>query len=416
MEEKISQAVRERFETKISFLQVISLFIVAAIIGCGSSNTTLISSLEKKTVERGNLTVTVSATGTVEPVEIVDIGAQIVGQILELGTDINQKTIDYGSIVEQGAVLAKIDDRLYQAEEQLAAANLKRAEADLKRSQASLFIAEREWKRAQTIGDSKALSQSNLDTYRSNYELALADVLSAQAAILQAEATHSRAVLNVQFCTIRSPVRGTIVDKRVNIGQTVVSSFNSPSLFLLAKDLTRIQVWVSVNEADISALHPDQSVTFTVDAYAGETFKGKVNKIRLNASMVQNVVSYIVEVDTENIDGKLLPYLTANVQFEIGNVTNSLLVPNAALRFIPAGELTSGLDKSKKYVFVISNSELSPIQVTPGITNGVMTEVRSEQLTEGMEVATGYNQSKNTNSKDTVNPFIPKLNPGRINR
>ena len=126
-----------------------------------------------------------------------------------------------------------------------------------------------------------------------------------------------------------------IVDRRVNIGQTVVSSLSAPSLFLIAKDLTRIQVWASVNEADIGNIHPGQPVTFTVDAFPGATFQGVVGKIRLNATMTQNVVTYTVEVNTDNADGKLLPYLTANLKFMVGEHQDVLMVPNAALRFVP---------------------------------------------------------------------------------
>src|SRR5437870_2788359 len=139
-----------------------------------------------------------------------------------------------------------------------------------------------------------------------------------------------RARTNLDYCTSRSPVKGVIVDRRVNVGQTVVSSLNAPSLFLIAKDLTRIQVWVSVNEADIGNIHPGQPVTFTVDAFPNQIFHGQITKIRLNATMTQNVVIYTVEVTTDNPDGQLLPYLTANVRFVTGSRHSVFVVPNAA--------------------------------------------------------------------------------------
>ena len=162
-----------------------------------------------------------------------------------------------------------------------------------------------------------------------------AAIVQAKGTVAQAEATLKRALQNLNYCTIKSPVKGVIIDRRVNIGQTVVSSLNAPSLFLLAKDLNRLQVWVSVNEADIGRIKPGQPVTFTVDAQPGDVFPGKVGKIRLNATMTQNVVTYTVEVDTDNSGGKLLPYLTANVTFIVGERKNVLLVPNAALRWTP---------------------------------------------------------------------------------
>src|SRR5215831_2594864 len=141
--------------------------------------------------------------------------------------------------------------------------------------------------------------------------------------------------VSFEYCTIISPVKGIIIDRRVNIGQTVVSSLSTPSLFLIAKDLTRIQVWVSVNEADIGNVHPGQPVTFTIDAFPNQVFHGQITNIRLNATMTQNVVTYTVAVTTDNADGKLLPYLTANVRFVTGSRHNVLVVPNAALRWQP---------------------------------------------------------------------------------
>ena len=177
------------------------------------------------------------------------------------------------------------------------------------------------------------------------YEIAQANVAVGEAAIVQsrnavaqAQATLQRGQRNLSYCTIKSPVKGVIIDRRVNIGQTVVSSLNAPSLFLIAKDLKRMQVWVSVNEADVGSIHPGQPVSFTVDAYPGKIFRGEVGKIRLNATMTQNVVTYTVEVITDNSSGKLLPYLTANAQFELSQHNNVLLVPNAALRWCPQPE------------------------------------------------------------------------------
>ena len=156
-----------------------------------------------------------------------------------------------------------------------------------------------------------------------------------KATIRQNRAALRMAKTNLGYTTIKSPVRGAIIDRRVNIGQTVVASLNAPSLFLIAKDLRRMQVWASVNEADIGRIHVDMPVRFTVDAHAGQTFHGKVTQIRMNATMTQNVVTYTVVVTTDNSNGKLLPYLTANVQFEVDQRSHVLLVPNAALRWKP---------------------------------------------------------------------------------
>lgn len=287
-------------------------------------------------LERGDLVVEIGATGTLEPEEVIDIGAQVAGQIVALGTDTSGKMVDYGSAVEEGMVLARIDQALYQSDVAQASAQLKRSQADLVQLQAKFFQAERDWKRAQSLGPSDALSQSAFDAYRAAFESARANITVGEAAITQAQAILERAERNLGYTVIRSPVRGIIIDRRVNIGQTVVSSLNAPSLFLLAKDLHRMEVWVSVNEADIGKIYPGQPVHFTVDAFPGESFKGEVRKVRLNASMTQNVVTYVVEVATDNSSGRLLPYLTANVRFLVSNRENVLIVPNAALRYSPS--------------------------------------------------------------------------------
>ncbi len=300
-------------------------------------------------VTQGDLQATISATGTVEPEEVVDVGAQVAGRIVAFGKDKDGKLIDYGSVVEAGTVLAQIDDALYaaevsQAKAQVAQAkaNVKRAEADLGQLKAKLYQAERDWQRAKKLGPSDALSQSDYDAALSAFEVAKANLNVGQAALVQAkdavaqaEANLRRASQNLDYCTIKSPVKGVIIDRRVNIGQTVVASLNAPSLFLIAKDLKRLQVWASVNEADIGNIRPGQPVTFTVDAHPGVVFPGEVGKVRLNATMTQNVVTYTVEVITDNSDGKLIPYLTANLKFMVAERRDVLLVPNAALRWTP---------------------------------------------------------------------------------
>jgi len=399
-------------------------------------------------VKRGDLLASINATGTLQPEEVIDVGAQVAGRISSFGTDKTGKTIDYGSVVEAETVLARIDDSLYAADVAMAEAQLQqaqagvtRAEADLGQLKAKLYQAERDWERARKLGPSEALAEASYDAYRSAYETAKANLAVGEAAIQQAResaahaaATLQRAQRNLGYCTIKSPVNGVIIDRRVNIGQTVVASLNAPSLFLIAKDLTRMQVWVSVNEADIGAIHPGQPVSFSVDAYPGEVFRGEVRKIRLNASMTQNVVSYIVEVTTDNSSGRLLPYLTANVQFEIDQRTNVLLVPGAALRWIPRpGEVdsayreiaeqaalrTSGQhvttqstrrDPGNKHhegmVWVHHGRHVYPVIVSIGLTDGLMTEVQGEEVKEGLEVVVGKKQQQVSDL--TASPFTPQ--------
>lgn len=400
-------------------------------------------------VMRGDLLVSITATGTVQPEEVIDVGAQVAGQIVSFGKDVEGKTVDYGSFVESGTILARIDDSVYsadaaqaEAQVQSAGAALLRAEADLEQLNAKLRQAERDWNRARKLGPSEALSQSSYDAYQSAYETARANVAVGEAAILQAKATNvqaqasrRKAQRNLGYCTIISPVKGVIIDRRVNIGQTVVASLNAPSLFLIAKDLTRMQVWVAVNEADIGKIRPGQPVTFTVDAFPGETFRGEVGKVRLNASMTQNVVTYTVEITTDNAKRRLLPYLTANVQFELDRRSGVLTVPNAALRWRPPPDLIepqirekianrvaqrsvesrdAGNPSSRSLLWVADGDYVRPLRVRSGMSDGVNTEVEGEGLSEGMLIVTGVQTPENS-QPGTKNPFTPQF-PGRGGR
>ena len=395
-------------------------------------------------VTKGDLEVTVSATGTVEPEELVDVGAQVAGRIVAFGKDKNGKPIDYGSAVEAGMVLARIDDSLFaaevsQARAQLAQsrANVQRAEADLGQLRAKLIQAESDWRRAEKLGPSEALSQSDFDAARSNYDVARANLKVGQAAlrqtkeaVAQSEAVLKKANQNLDYCTIRSPVKGVIIDRRVNIGQTVVASLSAPSLFLIAKDLKRLQIWVAVNEADIGNIRVGQPVAFTVDAFPQDTFAGTVGKVRLNATMTQNVVTYTVEVITDNSDGKLMPYLTANVKFLLATRQGVLLVPNATLRWFPqpkqiapafrdqyvdedgAGSKTGGMAAAKSQklgtLWIPEGSYVRPVQVQVGLSDGSLTEIQGPEVKEGLQVIVAEEQQEGPPA-GTSSPFTPKL-------
>jgi HlyD family secretion protein len=398
------------------------------------------------TIRKGDLTATITATGTVEPEEVVDVGAQVAGQLLEFGKDKNGKPIDYGSEVESNMLLAKVDGRLYKADLDLAMAQVDsdkagelQAKANVDQMKAKEADAEQDWKRAQVLGPSEALAPTTFDSYKATYEiskanvaLAEAAVASAKAATVQATATRDKAQETLDYCTILSPVKGVIIDRRVNIGETVVSSLNTPSLFLIAKDLTRIQVWVSVNEADIGRIHTNQAVTFTVDAFPNHTFHGSVNKVRLNATMTQNVVTYTVEVNTDNSDGKLLPYLTANILFLTGEAHDAFLAPNAALRYRPAQDLIEASPEASGgaamgdnhqghhggdseavpeagTLWVPDGAKVKPIQVKLGLTDGTSTQVEGSGLSDGMTVVLGVQLPDAADEGAGANPFIPQF-------
>jgi HlyD family secretion protein len=392
---------------------------------------------------RGELVATINATGTIEPEEVIDVGAQVAGQILEFGRDPrdSSRPIDYGSPVEVGTVLAKIDPKVYQAQVDQAKANLQKAQADLLQMQAKVVQTQRDYERADKLySEGVALAAVDYDTAKAAYQTAESALGVGEATIAQDKAALDQAQLNLDYCTIKSPVKGVIVDRRVNVGQTVVSSLNAPSLFLIAKDLTRLQVWASVNEADVGHIHPGQTVQFTVDAYPNRTFTGTVapDQPRLNATMNQNVVTYTVVVNADNPDGKLLPYLTANLQFEVSRQQDALLVPNAALRWQPgpeqvapdaraayvkslnrpAGSAADNAPKSadkephdRGRVWVQDGSTVRPVKVKIGLSDGVNTEIAGGDLQENTAVVVGEEQD---NSGGGVsNPFTPQLFGGK---
>ena len=388
-------------------------------------------------IARGDLMRTITATGTVEPEELINVGAQVQGMITKFGPDTENKSMDYGSRVKAGGVLAWIDDSLYAAElksakaaQAQAKAGIESAKANIQQSEAKLELAELNYQRAKQLRPSNAIAQNTYDTTVADYHVAQSNVAVAKASLGQAQAqlesanaSYERALRNLSYCVIKSPVDGVIIDRRVNIGQTVVSSMNAPSLFLIAKDLKRMQVWVSVNEADIGQIKVGQDVLFTVDAFQNREFKGKVRKIRLNATMSSNVVTYVTEIETDNSDGTLLPYLTANVRFILAKRNQVLTVPNAAFRFMPdpamvPAEFHKNLEvkfkRGERQIWIRDGKVMRPVTVKTGLTDGSVTEIKAEGLTDGMTVVTGFEfltpeKRALRQNNDSRSPFLPQM-------
>lgn len=376
-------------------------------------------------VVRGDFVSKVQATGTLEPQELVDVGAQVTGEIKEFGTDVNGKRVDYGSEVKEGQLLARIDDTLVelnikraeasvaQARAQIlsAEASVTQAKASISQAQANKNKAERDLARAQKLGVGDALSQMDYDQYVTAAESTAAALESARAQLNTAEAQQASASAQLQsaqaqleselrnrdYTRITTPVDGTIVVRQVNVGQTVVSSMNATTLFLVARDLSRMQIWASVNEADIAKVHPGQEVRYTVDALPNETFTGRVNKIRPNATMASNVVTYIVEVDIENPDRKLLPYMSANANFIVQEIKDCLMVADTAFEFRPRPDMVASeppppADDGAVIIWKAVGDKVSPVQVYRGQGDGtrtIITTVQEGALEEGDRIVTG---------------------------
>jgi HlyD family secretion protein len=387
-------------------------------------------------VTRGDLSINFTTTGFVEPVETIDVGAQIVGSIKSLGPDPDRpgKTVDYRSRVKAGMVLAQLDDLPHRAEVEKARATLRLAEADLNHYRARQKQTERDFKRAEQLRDTDSAAQ--YENAMAEMEIAKADMAMSEAKVEQAKITLKQAEINLSYTTISAPIDGVVIDRKVNVGQTVVAGMNAPSLFLLARDLSHMQVWAAVNEADIGDVKIGQTVTFKVDAYRDRTFSGKVSQIRLNAGLQQNVVTYGVVVDVENPDGKLLPYMTARLEFDMARRSNVLRVPNQALRWRPTWEqitpsARTGLksptlaaagqdapegtseetepkvDVGSPAVWKIAEDGLvRPVFVKVGLSDGIMTEIIGKELKPGIELATNVIQEA---KPDFVSSFISKV-------
>ncbi|MCA9481925.1 MAG: efflux RND transporter periplasmic adaptor subunit, partial [Nitrospira sp.] len=279
-------------------------------------------------IEKGSILASVGATGTINPVTSVQIGAQVTGKIISLHADFN-------SVVKAGDIIARIDPSLFQTKRDQAAANLINTKAMWSKARADLAQRKRELDRTRQLFSRDLVSQNELDVAMTAYEGAEAQREVAAAQIKQAQALLDTANLDLKYTVIRSPVDGIVIARNVEVGQTVTSGFTTPDLFLIALDLTKMQVDANVSEADIGGIREGQEATFSVDAYPNVVFHGLVRQIRNAPIIVQNVVTYDVVLEVDNADMRLKPGMTANVSITVAHQDEVLMVPNAAFRFSP---------------------------------------------------------------------------------
>ncbi|MFZ1852635.1 MAG: efflux RND transporter periplasmic adaptor subunit [Nitrosomonas sp.] len=320
-----------------------------------------------RTVERGDVTQTISANGTVTPVVVVNVGTQVSGTVLRLYADHNDQ-------VQTNQILAELDPALLKAQFQQAKANLNNAQVGLR-------MAESKLKRQRLLNQQGFISPEALEIAEQEVEAA-----RAQVSINKAQVTRDEANLN--YTVIRSPISGVVIARDVDIGQTVAASFQTPTLFKIAKDLRQMQINISVAEADIGQLHVDQVIQFTVDAFPTRKFNGTVKQVRLNPTIQENVVTYNVVAMVDNEDGTLLPGMTANIHFVVTQRKAVLRVPNAALRFQPKG--SEEAEKSNKptssstsRVYRLMQEQAEAVSITTGITDGNFTEIINGEIAEG---------------------------------
>lgn len=347
-----------------------------------------------QTVEKGDIAQTVSANGTINPVTLVNVGTQVSGTVKKL-------YVDYNSKVEKGQVLLELDDALLAAQQKQSLANVQSAVA-------SLELAAANEARARSLFAQEYISRQELDT-------AVQAKKAAEAQLQLARATVEKDHANLSYSVIRSPVSGVVVDRTVDVGQTVAASLQTPTLFKIAQDLSKMQIDANFAEADIGSIRVGQTVRFTVDAFAGRNFQGVVNLIRINPTTVQNVVTYDVVINVDNPEQILLPGMTAYVSIAVAERKGVLLVPNAALRFKPAnaevqkrsgppsggghpggapgGGAAPKRDTFTGKVYVLEQGELVPVSVSLGITDNRNTEIIAGELKAGDRVAVGDAQA-----------------------
>ena len=366
-------------------------------------------------VERGDVRDVVDSTGTINAVTTVLVGSQVSGTIAKLGAD-------YNSRVRKGQVIAEIDPALFQgallqatADLNSAKANVVVAQANLEKTKASLVQTKADYDRATTLEAQDSIAMQQVDLSKATYYSALATVAAAKAAVTQAEAQVNQkegavavARTNLEYTVIRSPIDGTVVARNVDVGQTVAASLQAPTLFTIAKDLTKMQVYAKTDETNVGKVKVGRRVTFKVDAFPKDTFQGVVSQVRMNPVIVQNVVNYDAIVDFDNPELKLFPGMTAYVTVPVASAENVLKVANGALRYtpqLPQEEMSAFQDKfgtkpsERTIVWKLrADNTIEPVKVTLGITDHSYTalgQVVIGELREGDNVITGEVPGKN---------------------
>src|SRR5215467_1980775 len=359
-------------------------------------------------IERGAVVSLVTATGSINPVVLVQVGTQVSGMIKSLHADFN-------SVVKGGDIVAVIDPEPFKARRDQAASNLEMVKANAARARTDLAQRKRELDRAKSLLAQQFVSENDVDIALTNFQSAEAQVNLVVAQVKQAEAALNAAELDLKYTIIRSPVNGIVVARNVEVGQTVAASFATPNLFLIALDLTKMQVDTNVSESDIGGITEGKEASFTVDAYPGQQFSGTIRQVRLAPINVQNVVTYNVVVAVDNRDLRLKPGMTANVSIVVAQRDDVLKVSNAALRFMPPRTEQIGQDTGQVRAsasqripsavrsLVSANrsvwkqgpdGELESVPVKTGISDGTATELVSGSLSEGDEVIIGIEQAR----------------------
>ena len=392
--------------------KVVTILLLAALAACkgrGKKN----EQYKTEKVDRGNITMTVTATGTLSAVTTVQVGSQVSGVISRLYADFN-------SHVTKGQLLAELDPTPFQAQ-------VEQRQADVTKAKVTAANAKITYERQRRLAGAGLAAEADLDAARAQYE-------EAQAGVQQAEAALSSSTTNLRYTKIVSPIDGVVIDRAYDVGQTVAASFQAPTLFQIAQDLRKMQVQADVDQSDIGRIQVGQPARFTVDSFPDREFRGRISQIRLNATVAQNVVTYPVIIEVDNPDETLKPKTTANVTIEVATVADVLRIPNAALRFKPEnvkpanapstaststtsteraasdmGQRRRGLggaggawtrgaggkEKGGQNIYILeAENKIKPVWIRPGITDGHFTQIVSGEVNPGDNVIVGLATSK----------------------
>ena len=341
---------------------------------------------DKKQIERCTITQVVEASGTINPVNTVSVGSTVSGLIKAI-------YVDYNDVVKKGQLMAQIDPANFEAQVQQNQAQINNARANLQKLQAIADYDQKQYSRYKNLYSSNFVAKSELDEKYSTYKSDLAQINAARAQINQYQASLKTALTNLSYTKIIAPVDGTVISREIDLGQPVAASFQAPELFTIAQDLTKMQIEVSVSEADIGKVKDGQEVTYTLDGYPDSEFTGKVTQVRLSPTTVSNVVTYTVIVDVNNEDLKLKPGMTANVSIITNKSENVLCVPNMALKFTPD---INGPKYKNQGIWILDHNKPQRIDIQAGASDDTSTEIITKSNLENLYVIIGIqgNDSK----------------------
>ncbi len=351
---------------------VLTVIVIAAIIFLFSLLCNSSSKYVTKEITKGNITEYVEASGTIKPINTIAVGTQVSGTVAAI-------YVDYNSQVKKGQLLAELDPSLFQSNVDQSTAKLNNAQAAYSKAMANLEYKKNNYKRYEHLYAKNYVSRDDVELARSNYLTAQADVAAARAEMNASRATLNNNLTNLGYSKITSPVDGTVISRAVDVGQTVAASFNTPTLFEVAEDLTKMQIETSVSEADIGKIKVGQKAEYTLDGYPNKTFKGNVTQVRLASTTTNNVVTYTVIISVDNTDGFAIPGMSANVSVITGQVKDVLVADNKALKFSPA-------DNKQKFdthgVWILKGNEPVRVDVELGLSDDSKTQIISDKIHE----------------------------------